>query len=429
MRHLAALSIVLVTAVAPAAGAAAEVPVVAAVDSSRSLTTSDLATVRASLADLLGGLPPATPVGLLTFDDEVRWAVAPGGTRDRVLEALNEVTPRGSFTLLNDALFSAARELEGGGVVVVVTDGLDEGSATTPEDVARICEANNVRLVVAGLGRRHDARALRRLALITRGELVERLNLTPEGVAPALEQARGAVVADLAAAAPAPIPSPAPSPAVTADGARVTATPAWVLPVLALLAVMALGLLVALWLALRRREPERSVCDRCGAPLEPWETSCSRCQIAELEEALKSQQVAAPATPLETEEVALDPEVFRKSPLPEGLANTLVLDEEPVLIARQRGKSARTYHLPRDRAFAVGRAPSVNSLQIDDPTVSGQHFRVVPKDGEFYVVDLDTTNGTMVNHQRVKVRKLSSGDVIQVGSVQLEFSLQLRRLG
>ena len=121
-------------------------------------------------------------------------------------------------------------------------------------------------------------------------------------------------------------------------------------------------------------------------------------------------------------------EVFRKSPLPEGLANTLVLDEEPVLIARQRGKSARTYHLPKDRAFAVGRAPGVNSLQIDDPTVSGQHFRLVPKDGEFYLVDLDTTNGTMVNHERVKVRKLASGDVIQAGAVQLEFALQLRRL-
>ena len=199
-------------------------------------------------------------------------------------------------------------------------------------------------------------------------------------------------------------------------------------PALALLAVLGLALLVALWLALRRRQPERRDCERCGAPMEPWETSCSRCQLVELEESLRSQQVAPPATPVEAEEVVLDPEVFRKSPLPEGLANTLVLDEEPVLIARQRGKSARSYHLPKDRAFAVGRAPGVNSLQIDDPTVSGQHFRLVPKDGDFYLVDLDTTNGTMVNHERVKVRKLASGDVIQAGAVQLEFALQLRRL-
>jgi hypothetical protein len=428
MRHSAAVSLVLVTAIALAAGAAAEVPVVAAVDSSRSLSAADLATVRASFAELLERLPPGTPSGLLTFDDEVRWLVPPGGAPGRVLEALGEVTPRGRFTVLNDALFTAARELEGGGVVVVVTDGRDEGSATIPEDVARMCDTNGVRLVVAGLGRRHDGRALRRLALITRGELVERLDLTPDGVPPAVERARGGVVADLAAAAPPPTPPPA-TPTEVAAAAPSPATPSWVLPVLGLLAVMALGLLAALWLALKRREPERSSCERCGAPLEPWETSCSRCQIAELEEALKAQQVAGPAVAVEAEEVALDPEVFRKSPLPEGLANTLVLDEEPVLIARQRGRSARTYNLPKDRAFAVGRAPGVNSLQIDDPTVSAQHFRVVPKDGEFYVVDLDTTNGTLVNHQRVTVRKLASGDVIQVGSVQLEFALQLRRLG
>lgn len=426
MRHCVASPFALLIGLALAAGAAAEAPVVAAVDSSRSLGASDLAVVRASLEGLLDRLPPGTPVGLMTFDDEVRWVVPPGGSRDRVLESLAEITPRGNFTVLNDALFSAARELEGGGVVVVVTDGRDEGSATTPEDVARMCESNSVRLVVAGLGRRHDGRALRRLALITRGELVERMPLAPEGVAPAVERARSGVAADLAAASR--LPTPPPALAAPPEATQPPATPAWVFPALALLAVGALGLLVALWLALRRREPERSVCERCGAPLEPWETSCSRCQVGGLEEALRSQQVAAPATPVEADEVALDPEVFRKSPLPEGLANTLVLDEEPVLIARQRGRSARTYHLPKDRAFAVGRAPGVNSLQVDDPTVSGQHFRVVPKDGEFYVVDLDTTNGTMVNHQRVKVRKLASGDVIQVGAVQLEFALQLRRL-
>jgi hypothetical protein len=364
----------------------------------------------------------------MTFDDDVRWAVPLGGSRDRVLEALAEITPRGRFTVLNDALFSAARELERGGVVVVVTDGRDENSATTPEDVARMCDAHDVRLVVAGLGRRHDGRALRRLALITRGELVERLALTPGEVLPAVERAGAGVAAELASAAPPPAPTPTAEPATTSEAAPGAAAPAWVFPALALFALLGLALLVALWLALRRREPERHACERCGAPMEPWETSCSRCQIGELEETLRTQQVAAPATPVETDEVALDPEVFRKSPLPEGLANTLVLDEEPVLIARQRGKSARTYHLPKDRAFAVGRAPGVNSLQIDDPTVSGQHFRLVPKEGEFYLVDLDTTNGTMVNHQRVKVRKLASGDVIQVGAVQLEFALQLRRL-
>ena len=76
----------------------------------------------------------------------------------------------------------------------------------------------------------------------------------------------------------------------------------------------------------------------------------------------------------------------------------------------------------------VGRAPDVNTLQIDDPTVSAQHFKVVPKEGEYYVVDLDTTNGTMVNHERVKVRKLRPGDIIRVGAIEFEFTTKVRRV-
>lgn len=402
-----------------------EIPVVVAVDTSRSVTASDLERLRTSLGEVLAQLPPDLRLGLVTFDDQAHWRVPLGGGREQVASALGRVDPQGRFTVLYDALFLAARELTDGGVVLVASDGRDENSATTVDDVARLCESHHVRLVVVGIGRRVDEKTLRRLALVSRGASVADPGAGAGPVVRAVEEARAGVLADIAALAPPPAPAPTPATAPPEGAATTAGLPSWLLPVLALLG---LGLAVALWLALRRRQPELRSCETCGAHLEAWESSCSRCQLAELEEAARTQGVAAPAPHLEDE---LDPSVFKKDPLPaglEGLAHTLVLDEQPVLIARQRGRSARTYSLPKDQVFAVGRAPGVNSLPLDDPTVSAQHFRVVPKDGEFYLVDLDTTNGTLVNQQRVKVRKLSSGDIIQAGSVQLEFSLQLRRV-
>ena len=61
----------------------------------------------------------------------------------------------------------------------------------------------------------------------------------------------------------------------------------------------------------------------------------------------------------------------------ESLEQTMVLDELPILTVRQAGKPARSYTLPRDQIFAVGRAPKVNTLAVEDPAISGQ-VRVRP---------------------------------------------------
>jgi len=423
---------VLLLFVSPWARAAAdEVPVVVAVDISRSLSEADLAAVGKAIVAHLEQLPPGTPLALLSFNDAPKWQVPVGADAQVMAVALAELRPAGSYTVLNDALFAASRGLVQGGVVLVVSDGRDENSATTVDDVARLCGAQHVRIVAASVGRIVDERALRRLALVSKGEYVGGVqSLAPSVAAAAIARAREGVATERSAAVAEPVQPVAPSPAQAAAEAvpekAASAFPSWLLAVvLAVLVVVA----VAVWLVQRKRETPQLVCERCGAQLEPWESSCSRCQIRELEEAVGTQQVAMNVAHIAVpDESLLDPEVFKKSPLPPGLEHTLVLDEQPVLIARQRGKSSRSYALPTDQIFVVGRAPNINTLQVDDPTVSAQHFKVVPKDGDYFVVDLDTTNGTAVNHERVKVRKLRAGDVIRVGAVEFEFKMKVRRV-
>jgi len=422
-----ALAAALVIAATVTAAAAPAVPVVVAVDTSRSLRPADLARTRAAAGRLVDALAPGAPVALLAFDDTPAWLARPGASRSAMDAALARLKLGGRYTLLNDALFTAARALEDGGVILVITDGRDENSATTVDDVARVCAANHVRIVTAAAGRRPDTRSLRRLALVTGGRYLGRLSrVSPADLTAAVSGARDSVAAKLEKSRPQIAPTPVPAtPAPPAASAARTAPghiPGWVPWAVAAVVVV----LLAVLLLARRRTPRTRRCERCGAELQPWEDTCPHCQVRDLEEAMRTQRVAAPP---ESEEAALDPGVFEKQPLPAGLEQTLVLKEKPVLAVKQRGRTARTYALPTDEVFAVGRAPGVNSLQIDDPTVSAQHFKIVPKDGEFYVVDLETTNGTAVNDQRVRVRRLKPGDVIRAGAVELTFKTVLNRAG
>jgi adenylate cyclase len=66
--------------------------------------------------------------------------------------------------------------------------------------------------------------------------------------------------------------------------------------------------------------------------------------------------------------------------------------------------------------MTIGRSDS-NLLTVSDQTVSGKHAKIVVKGEAFSIVDLDSTNGTMVNGQKVSEMSIKSGDQIQFGKV------------
>jgi ABC transport system ATP-binding/permease protein len=74
----------------------------------------------------------------------------------------------------------------------------------------------------------------------------------------------------------------------------------------------------------------------------------------------------------------------------------------------------------------MGRAKS-NDVILDDPNVSGQHARLTWGRDGWQVEDVGSTNGTVVNGQRLASRQgvgLRPGDVVQMGG----FSMQIRAL-
>jgi hypothetical protein len=73
--------------------------------------------------------------------------------------------------------------------------------------------------------------------------------------------------------------------------------------------------------------------------------------------------------------------------------------------------------------ITVGRAPD-NDVVVGDPATSGHHGRIDVRGGAFWVSDLGSTNGTLVNGEPVIEKQLSDGDLISIGQSTIRFTLE-----
>jgi len=72
-------------------------------------------------------------------------------------------------------------------------------------------------------------------------------------------------------------------------------------------------------------------------------------------------------------------------------------------------------------ALEVGRDEGV-AIRIDEPLVSRRHARLERRDGVWTVRDLDSTNFTRVNGQRIRrEQELSDGDELQFARARCLF--------
>jgi len=74
-----------------------------------------------------------------------------------------------------------------------------------------------------------------------------------------------------------------------------------------------------------------------------------------------------------------------------------------------------------DREVTVGRGGGCALVLNDDTYVSQLHARLFPQNGEGYVEDLGSTNGTYVNGKQIQgVTRLKRGDQVQFGQTVAE---------
>jgi uncharacterized Zn finger protein (UPF0148 family) len=192
-------------------------------------------------------------------------------------------------------------------------------------------------------------------------------------------------------------PPPEPEPAVE-EAAPAPATPAPVAPAPA-------------------AEPAALNCPACGAEIEPGDVFCSACGFS-LEAPAAPAAAPAAAAPAPTASPAPTAAPAPAAAPAPGAGPRLVI-----------AASGAEIPLPAKEEIIVGREDPVSGIYPDvDLTphggesggVSRRHARILVEGGQYYVEDLDSTNFTFVNKQKLapKTRQVvRQGDEIRFGRV------------
>ncbi|RKY15259.1 MAG: hypothetical protein DRP82_02135 [Planctomycetota bacterium] len=91
-----------------------------------------------------------------------------------------------------------------------------------------------------------------------------------------------------------------------------------------------------------------------------------------------------------------------------------------VKVFGSEGERDRIYPLDKKDEYTVGRTSNAD-IPLADRKVSRKHCKIVRKGMLYFVVDLNSRNGTFVGGKKVKRRLLKDGDLIQVGLSRLLF--------
>ena len=72
---------------------------------------------------------------------------------------------------------------------------------------------------------------------------------------------------------------------------------------------------------------------------------------------------------------------------------------------------------------SLGRSPDAD-IRLDDRYASGIHARVFSRKGSYFLEDLDSTNGTLLNSQELHGEaELAPGDKIRIGDCEFTFEV------
>lgn len=89
------------------------------------------------------------------------------------------------------------------------------------------------------------------------------------------------------------------------------------------------------------------------------------------------------------------------------------------IIVTINGSTQKEVSILKSR-FTIGRRPG-NDLVLDHLTISGQHAAIDTTPGGAFILDLGSTNGTLVNGQPITKHWLQNGDVVELGKYKLTF--------
>ena len=87
------------------------------------------------------------------------------------------------------------------------------------------------------------------------------------------------------------------------------------------------------------------------------------------------------------------------------------------LVVLSEGLTGLTYELKVDKT-TIGRLED-NAFQIGEPSVSSHHCELIQRGNDIVVKDLNSTNGTFINGEKISEAVLKPGQILKLGTVEM----------
>lgn len=91
------------------------------------------------------------------------------------------------------------------------------------------------------------------------------------------------------------------------------------------------------------------------------------------------------------------------------------------LVVLSEGLTGKTYELKVEKT-TIGRLED-NSFQIAEPSISSHHCEILLRGSDIVIKDLNSTNGTFVNGEKVSETALKHGQILRLGQVEMRLEV------
>lgn len=89
----------------------------------------------------------------------------------------------------------------------------------------------------------------------------------------------------------------------------------------------------------------------------------------------------------------------------------------PKLVVLSEGLTGKSYELKVEKT-TIGRVDD-NAFQIAEQSVSSHHCEILLKGNDVIVKDLNSTNGTYINGEKITEKALKPGQILRLGTIEV----------
>lgn len=149
---------------------------VLSVDSSKSISENYLNVVKKSVAEILLKTDSNDKIAVFRFNDKVVLMNDFSSDKNTILSNVEKIEREGTKTVLYDSIFDSISLLksttEGFKSVIIFTDGKDEGSSVTADDVISYAKSSNIPLHFMCMNSSANISKMQRISRLTGGRMI-----------------------------------------------------------------------------------------------------------------------------------------------------------------------------------------------------------------------------------------------------------------